>query len=142
MIVPGAGVANFDSSLPNPFETSKQRRQREVRSLMEKLQPETISLDPTSIGGIDKDPAERLKDIQLRKKEAERAQRAKSLQKKKTRGRNKIAKRLRRKQHNVVDEKSESIRKALQERKEQAKPKREEEKFVDPVLKRFEKKTD
>mmetsp|Transcript_41421 Transcript_41421/g.163113 ORF Transcript_41421/g.163113 Transcript_41421/m.163113 type:complete len:514 (-) Transcript_41421:791-2332(-) len=107
MIVPGAGVANFDSSLPNPFETSKQRRQREVRSLMEKLQPETISLDPTSIGGIDKDPAERLKDIQLKKREAERAQRAKSLQKKRTRGRNKIAKKLKRKQQNVVDEKSE-----------------------------------
>merc|ERR1719217_497678 len=53
IIVPGAGFANFDSFEDNPFETKKQRREKEVRSLLEKLQPDTIMLDPGQIGSVD-----------------------------------------------------------------------------------------
>ena len=36
----------------NPFESKKQRREREVRRLIEKLQPDTIMVDPHKIGNI------------------------------------------------------------------------------------------
>ncbi|KAF7455904.1 BING4CT (NUC141) domain-containing protein [Cryptosporidium felis] len=56
IIVPGAGYANFDSRECNIFETSKQRKNREVRMLLEKLPASTITLYPDIIGRINKAP--------------------------------------------------------------------------------------
>ncbi|KAF5936301.1 hypothetical protein HYC85_027430 [Camellia sinensis] len=52
ILIPGSGEPNFDSWVANPFETSKQRREKEVRSLLDKLPAETILLDPTKIGTV------------------------------------------------------------------------------------------
>ena len=65
LIIPGSGEPNFDAREANPYQTTKQRRETEVRSLLDKLQPEMISLDPDFIGNMDV----RAKDV--RKKEFE-----------------------------------------------------------------------
>ncbi|EER08600.1 U3 small nucleolar RNA-associated protein, putative [Perkinsus marinus ATCC 50983] len=52
MLVPGAGYTQFDSYVANPFETTKQRRETQVRSLLEKLQPDMIALDANFIGRV------------------------------------------------------------------------------------------
>ncbi|KAF4747784.1 hypothetical protein FOZ62_014731 [Perkinsus olseni] len=52
MLVPGAGYTQFDSYVANPYETTKQRRETQVRSLLEKLQPDMIALDANFIGRV------------------------------------------------------------------------------------------
>ena len=54
LCVPGAGIANFDSLEVNPFASKRQRQETEVRSLLDKLPPDTIIINPHEIGTIDK----------------------------------------------------------------------------------------
>lgn len=94
ILIPGSGEPNFDSWVANPFETSKQRREKEVRSLLDKLPPETIMLDPTRIGTMK--PARKKEKPTKQEREAEMEAAVEAVKgielKKKTKGRNKPSK--------------------------------------------------
>lgn len=52
--IPGSGVPYYDTFESNPFETKKQKRESLVHKLLDKLSPETITVDPNVLGNIDK----------------------------------------------------------------------------------------
>ncbi|PFH51665.1 hypothetical protein AMATHDRAFT_74739 [Amanita thiersii Skay4041] len=52
ILVPGVGEPNFDSREADPFENKKAKREREVKGLLEKIQPDMITLDSELIGSL------------------------------------------------------------------------------------------
>lgn len=52
LLVPGAGEANFDSLEADPYENKNRRREREVRSLLDKIPSDLITLNPDMVGTV------------------------------------------------------------------------------------------
>ena len=52
MLVPGAGEPNFDSYVADPYQRARARQEQEVHLLLDKLQPDMIVLDPSTIGQV------------------------------------------------------------------------------------------
>lgn len=52
LLVPGSGLAQFDSSEADVFESKTRKREREVRSVLEKIQPDLITMDTDYLGRI------------------------------------------------------------------------------------------
>ena len=113
IVVPGSGAASYDTAVDNPFEHSKERKAKEVKSLLEKLPRESIVLDPSEIGGVDEMLVKRVKKDRKRVLELEKNERIR----KKVAGENKGAgksdrekARLKRKKSNVIDKQREETR--------------------------------
>jgi len=139
LIVPGAGEPNFDAREANPYQTKQQRREGEIRSLLDKLQPEMISLEPDFIGNMDT----RSKSVRKREREEDKPPEKEVELKNKSRGKNTAAKRYRRKRaNNVIDERRLRIEAIRKREKEEREGKKVEEKKLPPVLSMFEKKGD
>ena len=80
--IPGSGIANFDSFEANPFSNARQRQEKEVRDLLDKLPPDTIVVNPHEIGTVDKAQPEVIKaELKAEREEVERAGREKAAKK-------------------------------------------------------------
>ncbi|GMQ02886.1 hypothetical protein CsSME_00048916 [Camellia sinensis var. sinensis] len=144
IIIPGSGEPNFDSWVANPFETSKQRREKEVRSLLDKLPPETILLDPTKIGTVKPTRKREKPSKQEREAEMEAAiGAAKSItQKNKTKGRNKPSKKAKKRQEGIERAKKPFLEQQMEEEESSKKKKQKisEERELPKSLQRFARK--
>ncbi|KAB2595066.1 U3 small nucleolar RNA-associated protein 7 [Pyrus ussuriensis x Pyrus communis] len=144
ILIPGSGEPNFDTWVANPFETSKQRREKEVHSLLDKLPPETIMLNPTELGTVKTQRRKEKRTKEEKEAEMEAALEAvKGIEpKKKTKGRNKPSKRAKKKQEMIVSAKRPFLE---QQKKEEEQATRKKQKVSEQVeqptaLQRFVRK--
>lgn len=93
--MPGSAEANYDAFEANPNETTKQRQEREVHQLLEKLQPDMIALDANLIGNIDVAP-EALRAVEKAESLVEKDAATEMKEVNRMRGRNKSSKRWKR----------------------------------------------
>jgi U3 small nucleolar RNA-associated protein 7 len=116
IVIPGSGEPTRDTS-EIAFD-KKQRRDQEVKDLLNKVAPEMIGLDDTRIGGMEEGTArsERIEELE----EEANARRLPVLKKKtKKRGKSKIQTQLSRKRHNIIDENLLKLRDAREKEVQQ-----------------------
>ncbi|XP_023244521.1 WD repeat-containing protein 46-like, partial [Centruroides sculpturatus] len=138
MLVPGSGEPNFDAFETNPFMTKKQRRETEVKSLLEKIQPEFITLNPEEVSRVD------VKTLQNKLAEKEKIPYVKPQKidiepRKKTKGKSSSAKLIKRKNKILDQEKRRHVVRALKEKESAGKKEGGEKKKA--VLDRFRSKS-
>ncbi|KAG2634732.1 probable U3 small nucleolar RNA-associated protein 7 isoform X2 [Panicum virgatum] len=102
ILVPGSGEPNFDTFIDNPMETTKQKREKEIHALLDKLPPDTIMLNPNSIATVRAPKKKEKKTKEIEEEMEEAIEAAKNTEhKKKTKGRSKPSKRAKKKEEDV-----------------------------------------
>jgi U3 small nucleolar RNA-associated protein 7 len=106
IVVPGSGESTFDAFEANPFATAKQRQEAEVHGLLQKLQPESISLQVATVGKIDTASKEVREHEEKELMEQAIAQQQKKDKKKrnKMRGKGKVGREMENKTHQMHEQ--------------------------------------
>ena len=113
IVVPGCSEPNYDGLEANPYRSNNARKSQTVRSLLDKLPPETVALDGAAfVGALEKDPHALERETKAASAEADAFNSAGKVVKvkKKMRGRSKIGALLKKKAKNVITAETVALR--------------------------------
>uniref|UniRef100_A0A3Q3XR30 WD repeat-containing protein 46 n=1 Tax=Mola mola TaxID=94237 RepID=A0A3Q3XR30_MOLML len=128
MLVPGAGEPNFDGLDANPYRSAKQKQEWEVKALLEKIQPELISLDPTELGHVDQATLEQRHQDRVQALGFDPLAKEKFVPKYKKKGRSSAGSVERRKKQVGHEDQRDMIRKTVEDKMKIEKERQEREK--------------
>jgi len=144
IVIPGAGEPNLDSTEHhlNPYQDTRQRRETEVRSLLDKLAPDMIHLENHRVGMIEGGEEARLERTKQLEEEANRKEEETKSNKKvkhKMRGKSTVTKKIQAKQRkfqdiNIIKAREKSQKKEISNQKSRRENQRQQ---AEPALKRF-----
>lgn len=126
MLVPGAGEPNFDGLDANPYRSTKQRQEWEVKALLEKIQPELITLDPYKLGEVDRATFEQRHQDRVEALGFDPLAKQKFVPKFKKKGRSSAGAVERRKKQVAHEDQRDVIKKTVEEKMRIAKDKKDE----------------